>query len=153
MRSLLTTCALFLMGSSDAALGGVETGMMLRLEEKTLRHLTQNLDQFLPHYLTYDFKIDDTMKYDWKMLFGLIDWKFNWKNITYLQPTFDMTDFVVKFDTFLPNVQDGVKMIKLDFPGIKFWEMRANQHTNILFLPQDSRVVLRLKEIDFKMNF
>ena len=111
------------------------------------------MDQFLPHYLTYDFKIDDTAKYDWTMLFGLIDWKFSWKNITYLQPTFDMNDFRMTFNTFLPNIQDGVKMIKLDFPGIEMWELRADQHTNILFLPQDSRVVLRLSHIDLKINF
>lgn len=33
-------------------------------------------------------------------------------------------------------------MLKVNFPAIKKWKIRANQHVNTMILPQDSKIVL-----------
>mmetsp|Transcript_12780 Transcript_12780/g.21606 ORF Transcript_12780/g.21606 Transcript_12780/m.21606 type:complete len:116 (-) Transcript_12780:1001-1348(-) len=55
---------------------------------------------------------------------------------------------LVKFDLLRAGHQG---MIYMDFPALKDWEIKAHQHLNSWFLPQDTDIAISIR--DFDVNF
>jgi hypothetical protein len=92
------------------------------------------LDKFLPHYLTYDLGLDTTMEeWDFPIMFGLLNYHFEFKNLFYDQPNLDFKDTKVDFETGMFG-----SSMKVKFPGIKNWNIGGDVHVNTWILPADS---------------
>jgi hypothetical protein len=103
-----------------AYVSGMNPGMQIRLEQKTLNSLKKSMEQFLPKYVNTDIKLPEEYHYEFGMFLDILTWKVDWTDITYTEVTLDVAD--VKF-----NLTRGydVSLIKVDFPAIKKWEIDA----------------------------
>ena len=99
---------------------GMNPGMALRLEQKTIDAFKRSMEDFFPHYVVADMSLptDETHHFSW--LFGYVQWTVQWTYITYDVPKFDIQDIQFKLTDEL-----GVPEIVVDFPAIKEWKIRA----------------------------
>ena len=122
---------------------GMNPGMQIRLEQKTLNSLKRSMEQFLPKYVNHDLDLPTEYHYEFGMFLDILTWKVDWTNITYTQATLDISD--VKFN--LTRAYD-LSLIKIDFPAIKKWEIDATQTINSILLPSTSKVELIFEDFD-----
>ena len=85
-----------------------------------------------------------------RLLFGFFNWDVTWKDIRYEKvPVFDFKD--IKCD-FTQNF--GLSLIKIDFPALKDWTIRATQSLdNSWIYPGDGKIQLVFKNFDIKLEF
>lgn len=103
------------------------------------------MEEFLPHYINFDFDLPKQYHYEFGLFFNLLQWKIDWKDVNYTQAEFNIAD--VKVDLTRHN---GLPSVSFEFPAIKHWEINADQNVNFWFLPDASPVQLILK--DFKID-
>jgi hypothetical protein len=73
-------------------------GIGVRLQQRTVNQLKKAMQEFLPHFITYDIGLNNLKEeWDMSMLFGLWNYHFEFTNIHYNQPTMDMLDTKVSF--------------------------------------------------------
>ena len=126
---------------------GMNSGMALRLEQKTIESWKRAMQSFLPHYINADLELPKTYKYKVGFLFDFFTWTVNWANIKYDVGTFDFTD--IKFD-LVSNFAEP--MMKIDFPAFKSWKLEADQTIDTWMLPETSKVTLQFTDFDFDIN-
>lgn len=80
------------------------------------------LENFLPHYLNFDWylKLPKEYEIDYKTVIPGLEWNFRWENIKYEPFDIKMQDLkfeiVKKFD---------FRLINFNFPEIKHWEIKT----------------------------
>ena len=100
---------------------GMNSGMALRLEQKTIESFKRAMQGFLPHYINADLSLPKTYQYNVGFLFDFLTWTVNWKNIEYDVGEFDFQD--IKFDLVSSFAEP---MMKIDFPAFKEWKISAD---------------------------
>ena len=115
----------------------MNSGMALRLEQKTIDSWKRAMQEFLPHYINADLDLPKTYQYHVGFLFDFLTWTVNWSNIKYDVGTFDFKD--IKFDLVSSFAEP---MMKIDFPAFKSWKMSADQKIDTWMLPETSKVTL-----------
>ena len=126
---------------------GMNSGMALRLEQKTIESFKRAMQGFLPHYINADLQLPKTYQYNVGFLFDFLTWTVNWKNIEYDVGEFDFQD--IKFDLVSSFAEP---MMKIDFPAFKEWKISADQSINTWMLPETSKVTLEFRDFDFDIN-
>ena len=66
-----------------AYISGMNPGMQIRLEQKTLNTLKKSMEQFLPQYVNTDLKLPTEYHYEFGMFLDILTWKVDWTDITY----------------------------------------------------------------------
>lgn len=128
----------------------MKPGMIMRLQQPTVNSFKKAMEEFLPHYINYDLDMPEHYHYEFGLFFNLLQWKIDWKNITYTNADLDISD--VKVDLIRHDEQP---MMSVEFPAVKHWEIDAYQFVNFWFLPDHSNVQLIFKDlkIDFGTTF
>lgn len=122
-------------------------GMGLRIQQRTVEEFMKSMQEFLPHFVTYDLDLEKHQKWDFSLLFGLLKYEMIFENIKFDQPTFDMLDTRVAFDdTF------GRQMLKVGCPAIKKWKIEADTNINFAILPNDSYMIFDFEDMVVKFN-
>lgn len=125
----------------------MNSGMALRLEQKTINSWKSAMQSFLPHYINADLALPNTYKYHVGFLFDFLTWTVEWENIVYDKGKFDFTD--IKFDLVSSFAEP---MMKIDFPVFKEWSMEADQKIDTWMMPESSHVKLEFHDFDFDIN-
>lgn len=127
---------------------GRPAGMGLRVQQRTVTQLKSALGEFLPHYLEYDLGINQKKEeFDMSMLFGLLNYHFEFTNIHYEQPTLDLKDTKIKFmDVF------HRPMMRVKFPGIKSWKLQMHSKANTWIMPSEADIVFDIEDLMLKFN-
>jgi|DEB0MinimDraft_12_1074336.scaffolds.fasta_scaffold199707_1 hypothetical protein len=99
---------------------GMNPGMAIRLEQKSVDKFKNAMQQFLPKYVEHDMKLPTEYSYKIGFLADVFTWTYKWTNIKYSTPTFDIKD--IKFQL---NRMYEQPMIKIDFPALKEWKITA----------------------------
>ena len=99
---------------------GMNPGMALRLEQKTIDAFKRSMQDFFPHYVVADMNLPTEEMYHFSWLFGYVQWTVQWTYITYDIPKFDIQDIQFKLTDEL-----GVPEIVVDLPALKEWKIRA----------------------------
>ena len=71
---------------------GMNPGMALRLEQKTIEAFKTSMQDFFPHYVVADMMLPTSEKYTFNWLFEYVTWTVEWKDISYDVPKFDIQD-------------------------------------------------------------
>ena len=95
---------------------GMNPGMILRLEEKSIDASKRAMQEFLPHYINMDMKLPLEFEYEFGLFFQMLVWKAKWTNIEYEDIKLDIED--VKVEMTRPF---GKPLVKVKFPAIKHW--------------------------------
>lgn len=75
----------------------------------------------MPHYLNVDAKLPPSASYNLKTMWGLINYTFEWTDVTYDTGEFDFMDIQIDLMSSY-----STPMIMMDFPTLKEWKMHAN---------------------------
>ena len=117
---------------------GMNPGMAIRLEQQTVEAMKRAMQEFLPNYVQHDIGLPKTAEYairPWDI--SWLSWEWNWTDITYSQPNFDIKDIV-----FLMVNKYDEPMLKIDFPSLKQWKINAMETRNSWILPANSFIEL-----------
>lgn len=68
---------------------GMNSGMALRLEQKTIDSWKRAMQGFLPHYINADLDLPKHYQYHVGFLFDFLTWTVTWDNIKYDVGKFD----------------------------------------------------------------
>jgi hypothetical protein len=126
-----------------AYVSGMNPGMQLRMEQKTLDAFKKSMQRFLPQYVNHELPLPSTYHYDFGLFFDLLSYQVDWTDITYTDIDLDVAG--VKLE--LTRGYD-LSLIKFDFPAVKKWEIDAMQEVNSFVLPSKSRVELIFQDFD-----
>jgi hypothetical protein len=69
---------------------GMNPGMALRIEQRTIEAFKRSMSDFFPHYVVADMALPKYEKYEFNWLFEYVQWTVSWKDITYDVPKFDI---------------------------------------------------------------
>ena len=122
---------------------GMNPGMQLRLEQKTLDATKSALSQFLPQFVNHKLPLPKTYHYEFGLFFDLLSYQVDWTNITYSEIDLDVADVKLELTRGF-----DLSLIKFDFPAVKKWEIDANQTINSWILPSNSKVELIFQDFD-----
>ena len=76
------------------------------------------MEKFLPHYLNYDTHLPKELHYQFGVFFGIFQYTFDWKQITYKAVDLDIQDVDISLKEFDKKMWVSVKM-----PALKHWEV------------------------------
>ena len=122
---------------------GMNPGMQLRLEQKTLDAFKMSMQKFLPTYVNHELPLPDTYHYEFGLFFDLFSYTVDWTDIEYTDIDLDVADVKLELTRGF-----DLSLIKFDFPAVKKWEIDAMQEVNSLILPSKSRVELIFQDFD-----
>jgi len=122
---------------------GMNPGMQLRMEQKTLDAFKKAMTKFLPNYVNHELPLPKNYHYEFGLFFDMLSYTIDWTDITYTDIDLDVKD--VKLE--LSRGYD-LSLIKFDFPAVKKWEIDAMQTVNSWVLPSNSRVELIFEDFD-----
>lgn len=122
---------------------GMNPGMQMRLEQKTVNTLKTSMEQFLPKYVNTNLNMPTEYHYEFGMFLDILTWKVDWTDISYKEVNLDVADVKLNFTRGY-----DLSLIKVDFPAIKAWEIDATQEVNSWILPSISNVELIFEDFD-----
>ena len=67
----------------EAYTSGMQPGMQLRLEQKTIDSFKRSMEFFLPHYINVDLNLPTEYHYTFGLFFNLLVWDIHWTHIKY----------------------------------------------------------------------
>jgi len=85
--------------------------------------------------------------YRFGILLDALSYSFHWSDIKYEAAELDIED--IKFD-FTRGYD--IPLLKVDFPALKHWEIKAHQEVNAWFIPLSSDISLEFKDFDIDFN-
>ena len=122
---------------------GMNPGMQLRMEQKTLDAFKKAMTNFLPNYVNHELPLPKNYHYEFGLFFDMLSYTIDWTDITYTDIDLDVKD--VKLE--LTRGYD-LSLVRFDFPAVKKWEIDAMQTVNSWVLPSNSRVELIFEDFD-----
>jgi hypothetical protein len=102
-------------------------GIMMRLDQSSINGFKNAMMKFLPHYINHDLKLPDS--YYIEVGFGDILWgaftrHISWTDVKYMPILTDLQHTHFDIDSEL-GADIDLNMIKIDFPAIKDWKIKA----------------------------
>ena len=123
---------LFALANAATWWAGLNPGVKLRVDQRSVDATKRVLSKFLPKYLNIDLELPKEFNFGYESKIGL-DWDIQWTDIIYSEIDLAMDE--VKFE-LTQQFDEG--LLKFDFPALKHWEITAQQHVNTWILPSDS---------------
>ena len=132
--------------------------MAVRIQQHTVEQAKTMMQRFLPHFLEYDLGLDQSEEgevWDYKAFFGLYNFHFAFKNITYEMPVLDIRDTKIDFTRHFDR-----PMIKVAFPGLRSWKIEADLELDTFFnkmrkiwsVTGDGEIVFDLEDLFVQFN-
>ena len=129
---------------------GMNPGMALRLEQRTVDAWKATMADFLPHYINADLQLPKEKELVISGLFDLIHYDIKWTNISYDVATIDVKDIQFYFQA-ASALQPA--QLTVDFPALKEWKIHAQQSiANSWAFPDNQKVYLEFKDFDLKFG-
>jgi len=100
---------------------GMNPGMQIRLEQKSLDALKMAMQRFFPHYFNADINFPREYEFDFGLYVDFLTWHFKWSNIQYTQAQLDIQDVKV-----LVTRGYDRGLLKVDLPLLENWEITAH---------------------------
>jgi len=71
---------------------GMNPGMAVRLEQKSIDSFKRAMQEFLPKYISNDAVLPTEYSYTVGLIADFLTWKFTWRDIKYSDAVFDIND-------------------------------------------------------------
>ena len=105
------------------------------------------MSKFLPHYINEDLNLPNKFHYTLHLFFDFLSYRTDWTDIEYQKADFNINDTYFNFTR-----RNDVPQLKIDFPTLKEWTIKAKQEVSTWIIPLDGDITLELKDFDFNIN-
>ena len=107
---------------TTAYVSGMNPGVLLRLEQRTINEFKDAMEAFFPHYFNEE-ENHLPSDYEWTLnfLFNMFHIHFKWSKISYSAAEFDIHDTRISFVT----LEDDQNALEVKFPALEHWQIDA----------------------------